>query len=222
MERKVQLTDDGSHTVAIPQMDVTYHSRFGALRESRHVFIKEGLEYFLNNSNTNSISIFEMGFGTGLNALLTMQFAQQNKQKIYYQSIELYPLTIEESQALNYGEQLNASKQLQLLHDAKWEEDVVLDEYFTLHKTNQSLVNFTAAEKKFDVVYYDAFAPDAQPELWTKTIFDKIFSMMSQGGVLATYCSKGDVRRAMLAAGFKAKKLAGPPGKIHILRAVKA
>jgi tRNA U34 5-methylaminomethyl-2-thiouridine-forming methyltransferase MnmC len=204
MKRTLLQTADGSHTFRLGDSHITYHSAYGAIMESRHVYINAGLKYRLANAPLN---IFEMGFGTGLNALLTMQEANV---PVYYQAAELYPLTPEEYSALNYD--------VPDLHKAAWEKDVAINNNFTLHKTNQSILTLQT-EKKFDLIYYDAFAPSAQPELWDKDVFAKLFSWMNKDGVLVTYCSKGDVRRAMLAVGFKVEKLKGPFGKREMLRA---
>jgi tRNA U34 5-methylaminomethyl-2-thiouridine-forming methyltransferase MnmC len=202
MKRELRLTADGSHTIAIPDMNVTYHSTHGAIQESMHVFIQAGLQAL----QLPAVRIFEMGFGTGLNALLTMQYAIT---PVYYYSVEQFPLTAEEVAGLSYG---NA------LHAYPWNEDVKISEQFTLHKAHASLLDVNPAQT-FDLIYYDAFAPGAQPHLWTKAIFEKLFGLLVPGGILVTYCSKGDVRRAMLAAGFQVEKLAGPPGKREMLRA---
>lgn len=221
MERYIQTTSDGSQTVAVPELQVTYHSIHGAIQESRHVFIEAGLKLLLKQHKI--IYIFEMGFGTGLNALLSLQQALQNNQKIFYYAVELFPLQSFEYQTLNYAEQLkNDSLQSYFLqmHECEWEKDIIIHPPFTLHKTNQSLLNFSTTQL-FTLIYFDAFAPQAQPELWTKQVFEQMFQLLQKKGVLVTYCSKGDVRRAMLAAGFAVEKLKGPPGKREMIRATK-
>jgi len=221
MERVIQLTADGSHTIAIPAMQVTYHSMYGAIQESMHVFIESGLKPLLHNYQT--IHIFEMGFGTGLNALLSFQCAMQHDQKIYYYAVELFPLQMHEYSSLNYVAQLQ-NDLLQLyfiqMHEGVWEKDIIIHPLFTLHKTNQSFFNLSTYHP-FNLIYFDAFAPSAQRELWTQEVFEKIFYLLGENGTLVTYCSKGDVRRAMIAAGFKVEKLPGPPGKREMIRAVK-
>jgi tRNA U34 5-methylaminomethyl-2-thiouridine-forming methyltransferase MnmC len=220
MHREIVHTNDGSHTISIPAMHVSYHSKYGAIRESEHVFIQAGLEHCINQHPLPLIYIFEMGFGTGLNALLTLQKAIKQQQPIHYTAVELFPLLKEEVELLNYGHQLQQQPSFLQLHDCNWEEDVMIDNYFTLHKTFQSLINFST-HQQFNIIYYDAFAPTAQPELWTQDIFSKLYSMLVPKGVLVTYCSKGDVRRAMQSAGFIVEKLQGPPGKREMLRAIK-
>lgn len=220
MIRKVFLSADGSHTIAVPEMNVTYHSIHGAIQESLHVFIEAGLNYFLNRSTAQAINIFEMGFGTGLNAFLTAIKAEETKTNIHYTSVETSPLSFEEASGLNYAEILGRAELFQQLHDCEWNELVFVNEFFTVEKLQTNLLAFSSS-RQYNVIYYDAFAPAAQPELWTKEVFEKMFSMLAGGGVLVTYCSKCDVRRAMIAAGFTVKKLPGPPGKREMLWAKK-
>jgi len=221
MERILQLTSDGSHTIAVPSMHVTYHSIHGAIQESMHVFINAGLQPLLQQFET--LHIFEMGFGTGLNALLGLQQAIQHSQKIFYYAVELFPLISEEYSSLNYSLHLqddSLQSCFNLMHECEWEKDVLIHPLFTLHKTNQSLLDLTT-HHSFNLIFFDAFAPAAQPELWTQQVFEKMIQLLANKGVLVTYCSKGDVRRAMIAAGFEVKKLQGPPRKREMLRAIK-
>jgi tRNA U34 5-methylaminomethyl-2-thiouridine-forming methyltransferase MnmC len=216
MIRQIIQTNDGSSSISIPEKNVTYHSIHGAVQESMHVFINAGWAPFIQAKQLETIYIFEMGLGTGLNALLTFQQAILHQQKIHYTAIELFPLTANEVAFLNY-ENKNVLHQI---HNSEWGKDVELNEYLTLHKTNASLINYQT-DKLINLIYYDAFAPSVQPELWSKEIFEKLFFMLDENGILVTYCSKGDVRRAMLAAGFSVEKLQGPPHKREILRAKK-
>jgi tRNA U34 5-methylaminomethyl-2-thiouridine-forming methyltransferase MnmC len=220
MERKIILTKDGSHSISVPELNVTYHSIHGAIQESLYVFIEAGLKYF---SPTLRIKIFEMGFGTGLNALLTLMQAEQSVQPVHYTAVELFPLNNEEVNSLNYCSILNQPSYQPLfekIHQSEWEKDIAITSHFTLHKSNTSLVNFST-HQPFNLLYYDAFAPAAQPELWTREIFEKLYTMMSPPGILVTYCSKGDVRRAMQSAGFVIEKIPGPQGKREMIRARK-
>ncbi|HWB27032.1 MAG TPA: tRNA (5-methylaminomethyl-2-thiouridine)(34)-methyltransferase MnmD [Chitinophagaceae bacterium] len=221
MERKVQVTGDGSHTISIPAAGITYHSTHGAVQESMHVFIEAGLMPFLPVAE--SVNIFEMGFGTGLNALLALQLAIGNKLPVYYTAAELYPLTAAEYTALNYsailGKDFLQPFFLQM-HAAAWEEDIVIHPLFTLHKIKGAAEN-DIMENFFDIVFYDAFAPNDQPEMWTEKIFSTMFAALKKGGILVTYCSKGVVRRALKSAGFTVEKMPGPPGKREITRAKK-
>ena len=222
-KRNIQLTEDGSHTIYIPAKNITYHSTHGALQESMHVFIDCGLRYFINHSSENrdNIHVFEMGLGTGLNALLTWNEALSLKRKIVYHTVELYPLTEAEVQSLNYNDLMsNKNIQLSAIHHAPWNELIELGNYFSFIKIKEDIQAFTTTDK-FDIIYFDAFDPNAQPELWTENIFKKMFSMLYANGILVTYCSKGAVQRAMKAAGFVIEKLKGPPGKREIIRATK-
>ena len=218
MEREIQITQDGSYTVAIPEMNVTYHSTHGALQESLHIYIQSGLLFALPTIICDTIYVFDMGFGTGLNALLTLIESERLKKKVYYYSVERYPLTIEEAEKLNYDSLLNTQTLSLQLHRAEWEKEVEITEYFTLFKTCQSLLTLELPFK-FDVIYFDAFAPTIQPDLWSEDVFRQIFNHLNNNGVLTTYSSKVVVRRAMKAAGFIVEKLAGPKGKAEIVRA---
>jgi len=227
MHRELQITADGSHTLAIPQMQVTYHSRHGALQESMHIFIRHGLDYAVQQRpDDDRLCIFEMGFGTGLNALLSMQYASQHQKPVYYQAVEQYPLSVAEAEQLNYTS-LTAYEPLTsafaAMHAGDAGEDINIHPLFTLHKVKLSLQQYLQLSGKniFDLIYYDAFAPSAQPELWAQEIFRQLFDILSKDGILVTYCSKGDVRRAMMSAGFAVEKLPGPPGKREMLRAMK-
>jgi tRNA U34 5-methylaminomethyl-2-thiouridine-forming methyltransferase MnmC len=223
MQRQLIVTKDGSHTIAIPEINVTYHSHHGAIQESQHVFIEAGLNFWLNATQKKDISIFEMGLGTGLNALLSLIEAGKNNLSIHYTTVELFPLQPGEINLLNYCEQLQR-KDLQSLfeqlHGAEWEKDIPVTPYFTIRKIKTDLANLSI-DQSVNLIYYDAFAPAAQPELWTRDIFQKLFSLLEPGGVLVTYCSKGDVRRAMQAAGFTIEKIPGPPGKREMVRAAR-
>jgi tRNA U34 5-methylaminomethyl-2-thiouridine-forming methyltransferase MnmC len=205
-------------------MNVTYHSTHGAIQESEHVFIQAGLNQALTVHS--SVSILEMGFGTGLNALLTLIEAEAHKKAIHYTAIELYPLEAEQIGTLNYCGQLNRNDlqhNFATLHTSAWQTDIPITEYFTLYKSGTDLLKFepSQAGQQFHLIYFDAFAPTAQPQLWTSAVFEKLFNLLSPGGLLVTYCSKGNVRRAMQAAGFRVEKLAGPPGKREMVRAWK-
>jgi tRNA U34 5-methylaminomethyl-2-thiouridine-forming methyltransferase MnmC len=224
MEREIILTCDGSHSISIPEMKVTYHSIHGAIQESMHVFIQAGL---LGSGLFDYIGIhhvLEVGMGTGLNALLTLMEADKHKNRIYYTAIEPYPLDHTIIRKLNYCEQLNQPHYRLLfekLHHGPWEEMFEISLYLRLTKRKCTFEDFSS-EDLFSVVYLDAFAPKAQPELWSKEVFEKIYGLMLPAGILVTYCSKGEVRRAMQAAGFVVEKLPGPKGKREILRARKA
>ncbi len=220
MERKIILAEDGSHTISIPEMNVTYHSIHGAIQESQHVFISAGLEPLIGNFTGPQLAVFEMGFGTGLNALLTYIEAEKQNLKIYYETIEPFPLNENEVKTLNYCRQLNRSDLqpiFERFHFCEWEKEIELSPLFTFKKTISDLLNFKPI-KLFELIYFDAFDPRVQPELWTKEVFEKMFSILSPNGILVTYSCKGDVRRAMLSAGFTIEKIPGAKGKREMIR----
>ena len=216
-ERVIQLTNDGSTTIALPEKGITYHNTSGAIGESLHVFINAGLRLISETQSLTNIHIFEMGFGTGLNALLTWQFAQQQQLSIHYTAIELYPILQDEAISLNFGTQLQMADEFKQLHACDWETPFILDKNFTLTKTKQSLINYST-DQQYNLIYYDAFAPNDQPELWTSDVFKKLYNMLLPNGILVTYCSKGDVKRTMKAVGFTVERLKGFADKWHMLR----
>lgn len=223
MERKIIITEDSSHTISIPEMGVTYHSVHGAIQESQHVFIEAGLKYLIDQKPNQPINIFESGLGTGLNALLTYIESEKKQLNIYYEAIEPFPLDIEEVKSLNYCPQLNRPDLQSVfiqLHVCEWETKIELTSLFTFKKTKTDLLNFNPL-KLFHLIYFDAFDPKVQPELWTKEIFEQLYSILEPNGVLVTYCSKGDVRRALQSAGFTVEKIPGPIGKREMIRAKK-
>jgi len=224
-DRILELTADGSHTISIPALNVSYHSRYGAIQESRHVFIEAGLKCFLNFASKppqQAVKIFEIGFGTGLNALLSLVEAVRIHRRIYYVAIEPFLLSIHEVQNLNYISLLSPGfdREFMRMHESKPYEDISIHPCFSFKKSNVILEKFEA-EEKFDVIYFDAFDPNVQPGLWTEDIFRKLFDMLEPNGILTTYSSKGAVRRALQAAGFKVEKLPGPAGKREMIRARK-
>jgi len=222
MQRKLILTGDGSHTISMPELNVTYHSIHGAIQESKHVFIEAGLKSLLPVEGT-ALNVFEMGFGTGLNALLTIIESERLQRKIYYETVEQFPVDNGEVRSLNYCEQLGREELqpiFEQLHSCEWEKKVNITENFGFNKSRTNLLNLETSET-FELIYFDAFAPNTQPELWTNEIFEKMFAMLEPGGILVTYCSKGDVRRAMQAAGFIVEKLPGPRGKREMTRALR-
>lgn len=225
MERHIIPTADGSVTISVPAAGVTYHSKHGAIQESMHVFIRAGLHYMLSKDITrNPLRILEMGFGTGLNALLVLQESIRTGIPVAYETIEAFPLENVVFSQLNYCGQLQAPELQPLfleLHQSSWDTTHPVTNRFSFTKRNTTLEEFCSQEP-VDLIFYDAFAPSAQPELWTVEIFQKLFDLLSPGGILTTYCSKGDVRRAMMAAGFTVEKIPGPPGKREMVRAKKA
>jgi tRNA U34 5-methylaminomethyl-2-thiouridine-forming methyltransferase MnmC len=216
----LKLTDDGSHTLFVPGLNEHYHSVYGAVAESRHVYIQSGFDF--TRMNKDSLSILEIGFGTGLNAFLTWLGARQHELQVEYTTIEKYPLHAEIYRNLNYAEILalpGESENFIRLHESPWNEKVKLSERFSLIKMNVSLQDYKPDNEEFDLVYFDAFGPDVQPEMWTLQVFRKMASGMKRGGVLVTYSTKGTVKRNLKEAGFSIEKLPGPAGKREILRA---
>ncbi len=219
MKREIITTKDGSHTIVIPEISVAYHSYNGAVQESMHVFIHAGLRWYLGqNAYARPVRIFEMGFGTGLNAYLTALEAGNKNFSVHYTAIEPFPLLPEEALLLNYAATKTEKSLFAQLHQIAWNEDVLIAPNFTLHKQQERLSHFVLAQP-VDIIYFDAFAPSAQPELWTEEVFRKMYGMLRPGGALVTYCSKSIVRRAMQAAGFRVTKIPGPWGKREMVRA---
>lgn len=233
---ELRLTDDGSLTIYAPSSGEHYHSTHGAIQESQYIFVRHGLDYRASLSpELSNIRVLEVGFGTGLNTLLTLHWAEQAKKLISYTSIELYPLQPELYTQLTYDidDMPHATKSLQALHKAPWEEvqsvsalsllkhATSLQSYLELGNSSPPLV--TEGEKKqvnsFDVIYFDAFSPEAQPELWQEEVFTSLHRLCAPRAVLTTYCAKGEVRRRLQRAGFVVERLPGPPGKREILRA---
>ena len=214
-----QLTHDGSSTLYSERFGETYHSRHGAIQESMHVFMQAGWESL--DPKPEKLHILEMGFGTGLNALLAAQRAIAEQQAVYYTSLEAYPIGEDEITALNYGSMLDEQVLFAAIHQAPWDEIAQINPFFILNKRHCKLEEFSGKKDNYHLVFYDAFAPNSQPELWTEAVFENMHRYMAPGGLLTTYCAKGDVRRAMQAAGLDAKRLPGPPGKREMLRAEK-
>ncbi|MTK54385.1 tRNA (5-methylaminomethyl-2-thiouridine)(34)-methyltransferase MnmD [Paludibacter sp.] len=217
-EIQFQLTEDGSHTLYLPEMDEHYHSVHGAVQESRHVFISAGFEA----CRSQSPRIFEVGFGTGLNALLTAVEAEKSQRRVAYTSVELYPLSLDQAGKLNYGAMLDADSLFAALHDASWNEWSSITPWFDLKKVEADFSVMQLPENEYDLIYFDAFAPNKQEDLWQPEIFDRLFHSLKSGGVFVTYCAKGIVRRMLQASGFLVERLPGPPGKHEMLRGRKA
>lgn len=223
MERKIIKTGDGSVTIHLPQWDEQYHSKHGAVQEAQHVFIEMGLNYFVENNKAENIKILEIGFGTGLNAFITFLQLERIQKKIIYTGVEAFPVEPVEIEKLNYAEVLSAEEKATVLlkmHEAPWEEEIVIPEKFILKKQKKKFEDIEE-KKAFDLIYFDAFGARVQPELWTEDVFRKMYEALTEGGVLVTYAAKGSVRRAMQAVGFIVERLPGPPGKREMLRAVK-
>ena len=216
---KLEQTADGSYTLYVPELDEHYHSVKGALTESQHIFIDMGLKH----SSITAPHILEIGLGTGLNCVLTLLEAKENQRHVHYTGIERYPLNEEIIRKLNYPSIIGkeCEEDYFAIHQAPWEEDVCLSPWFTLHKMKGDFTHYSF-EQKYDIIYFDAFAPEKQPEMWEQSLFDNLYQVLNEGGILTTYCAKGVVRRMLQTAGFKVERLPGPPGgKREILRANK-
>lgn len=215
---RLVLTEDGSHTLFDPRFDQHYHSIHGSLQESYRIFIELGIDPL--RDRTDEIRVFEMGLGTGLNALLTWQWAEQHRKPVRYVSIEAYPITDSEADELNY-EALVDQPGLGKIHQAAWGTLVPLSPYFTFLKHQTLLQDYSPEGTSFNVIYFDAFAPRTQPELWTAETFAHVAVFTDIGGALVTYCAKSDVQRALRSAGFRVEKHPGPWGKRHVLRGIR-
>ena len=213
------LSEDGSSTLLSKKFGVTYHSRHGALRESEHVFIHAGLDYILKEQK--EIHIFEMGFGTGLNAYLSLIYALKHQIQIQYAAYELHPLPRTLAKQLNYTELLPEYANLfQLLHDIEWNKLQKLHPNFSILKEEKNILDFEY-QNVFDVIFYDAFAPETQSELWDAPMMQKMYDSLKPGGVLVTYCAKGVFKRTLKSIGFEVQAIPGPPGKREMTRGVK-
>jgi len=219
LKRELIITADGSHTIYLPEMNEHFHSVNGAIAESHHIFIQGGLEPLL--SDNNEIKILEMGFGTGLNAFLTCLTAKRIEVKISYDALETFPLEEDLWKKLNYPKLLGERKLFDRLHQAPWGQAVNIEKCFDLTKINDSIYAFQPANKKYKLVYFDAFAPSKQEEVWQESVFKKIFNTMQKDGILITYAASGKFRRNLKACGFLVESLEGPEGKREITRAIK-
>jgi len=211
-------TDDGSNTLFSKKFNEQYHSTFGAIQESNHIFIHAGL----NHCQNSSIRIFEVGFGTGLNTILTYAESIKKNLTIEYTAIELYPVELNIVNQLNYLEFLpEESKNIfKLFHSCNWDEKIKISENFSFQKIESDFNKYNFSQK-IDLIYFDAFAPEKQPDMWRVENFIKLFNSLNKNGILTTYSSKGLVKNNLRQAGFLVKRLPGPPGKRHILRATK-
>ncbi len=215
------MTDDGSHTLFNDKLGENYHSSFGAIQESKHIFIDAGLNEF-KKTNLKEIRVLEVGVGTGLNVLLTYLWASNNNKTIYYVGYEPFPINSEEVTMLNYTKNLQINKNIYYHIHRQTGKKISLSNSFSL-LVNKSKIEDSKLESNFyDVVFFDAFSATSQPELWTTAIFTNIFNAIKHGGILTTYSCKGTVKRALVSAGFMIEKLPGPPGKREFLRAWKS
>ncbi len=219
MHKEVKITGDGSKTIYLPEWDEVYHSSHGALNEALHVFVEHGLKCV----QKSSFQVFEMGFGTGLNALLTYQFALNHLKTIEYTGVEAFPLAKELWSQLGYELLFDEAfaKTFHQMHNTPWNERVNFNDSFLFTKFAEKIENMELPSDQFDVIFYDAFGPRVQSELWSIALFQKMFRSLKYDGFLVTYCAKGEVKRNLKAAGFQVEALPGPPGKREMTRAWK-
>jgi len=215
---RIITTGDGSHTIHVPELNEHYHSVHGAVQESTYIFINSGFEF----CQSDPVNIFEAGFGTGLNTLLTAVKCRNGSRIVNYTTIEKYPLDMNIINSLNYnlysGE--HGSELFNSIHSSPWNESVNICQNFNLKKIKGDLITDTISGS-FDLIYFDAFGPDKQPGMWTTGVFERIAAITNKEGIFVTYSAKGEVKRNLRACGFEVTLLPGPPGKREIIRAIK-
>ncbi len=224
MALQLITTGDGSHSLLNTELNETYHSVHGAVRESLHVFIKNGIEFYIQINQPEQLNILEIGFGTGLNTLLTLKHTQDSKTNINYTSIEAFPISLEIANQLSYPSDIllpNSVALFQTLHKAVWNEPVSILPNFVLKKWQTVLQEIDLEKNKFDLIYFDAFAPNKQPEMWEISILKKVVDSLTDNGIFVTYCAKGQLKRDLKSLGLVVESLAGPPGKREMIRATK-
>ena len=222
-EVKIIVTEDGSHSLYHAELNETYHSFHGAVQESRYVFLKEGLDFLRTSFGLDKIRVLEVGFGTGLNAILTSEWAVANKVRVEYTTLEPFPLKSEVYEALNYHEffkDKTVKERFLELHKAAWETKFQQNEFFNILKSEAKLQDFNS-NSFFDIVFFDAFAPSKQSEMWDLEVIEKTASLLNSNGVFVTYCAKGQLKRDLKAVGLSVETLPGPPGKKEMVRGVK-
>jgi len=220
MKREVRKTEDGSTTIYIPDLDENYHSYHGAIQEAKHVFIENGLKGL---TDVQSLRVFEMGFGTGLNALLSLKYAKDNNTNIIYLGVEAFPVEMELIRNLNYVDQIDTmlADDFLHMHNCTWGEQHNFLAQFSFQKIHERIETFQGAIESVDCIFYDAFGPRAQAEMWDIEILEKMYKMLAYGGYLVTYCAKGQLKRDLKSLGFEVESLPGPPGKREMTRAWK-
>lgn len=218
-EIRVIITGDGSHSLLNAELDETYHSRHGAVQESEYVFIEQGLRYWLERNKSSQLNILEVGLGTALNAWLTFRLQDVQSLKLQYFAIEKFPLPQEVWQQLNYAE---ADRELfEKIHVVSWNSWQHITTAGLIFKCGSTLQDVQIPNLKFDLIYYDAFAPNKQPDMWTFAMLEKVVQNLQQGGVFVTYCAKGQLKRDLKTLGLEVQSIPGPPGKREMVRAIK-
>ena len=217
---EIIMTEDGSHSLYSSRFGVSYHSKYGAIQETQHVFINAALR--VKAVIQKHISILDMGFGTGLNAYMTLLEAARQNLKIQYMAIEAYPITANQANQLNYSHLLQSDQKdtFYQLHHCPWEQQLAINDNFTFQKAKLHFQDIPF-NNQFDIIYFDAFAPNAQPELWTVEVLAPCYQALREDGILVTYCAKGAVKRTLKQLGFEVESLKGPPGKREMTRAYK-
>lgn len=222
-EVKIIVTEDGSHSLYHAKLNETYHSFHGAVQESRYVFLKEGLDFLRTSFALDKIRVLEVGFGTGLNAILTSEWAVANKVRVEYTTLEPFPLKREVYEALNYHEffeDKTVKERFLALHNVAWEQAFQQNEFFSILKSEAKLQDFKS-DSLFDIIFFDAFAPSKQSEMWDLEVIEKTALLLDSNGVFVTYCAKGQLKRDLKAVGLAVETLPGPPGKKEMVRGVK-
>ncbi len=221
MDRIIEISGDGSHTLFVPALDEHYHSTRGAVQEAMHVYLQAGLQ----RCDKQEVQLLEIGFGTGLNAFLTLLDTEASGKTIHYTALEKYPIGIEQARELNYSDIIAPShaEEFTRLHEAAWNEWAAITPSFKLNKRKHDVTRpeVFPSDTLFDVIYFDAFGPEKQPDMWTRDIFERIHAQSWEGAVLTTYCAKGSVRRMLQEIGYRVERLPGPPGKREMLHAIK-
>lgn len=215
---KIIATEDGSHTLLNEELQETYHSRHGALQESAYVFIAKGLDALVN---PHAVNIFEVGFGTGLNALLAERWSSNNSIPVTYCTLEKYPIPDSIWSSLNYCATQPETETFERIHRAAWHQWIPVSPYFSIFKMNETLQDSDLSVLNADLVFFDAFAPNKQPEMWTLPMLAKVAGAMKTGALFVTYCAKGQLKRDLKSLGLQVESLPGPPGKREMVRAVK-
>ena len=217
----LKQTADGSSTLYNQILDEHYHSIHGALNESIHVFIRMGFLNFVDSfKSAKDVNILEIGFGTGLNCILTFIENIKLNISLNYIALEPFPLEMEIIDNLDFNLNSNQLDAFKFIHQSSWSKPIEINQQFSLEKSRLELNDFNT-NKFYDIIYFDAFAPSKQPELWKVDVFSKLFNLTSRNGVLVTYCAKGQVRRDLEKVGYFVERLEGPPGKREMLRATK-
>ena len=218
MAIEIITTSDGSHSLLNTQLNETYHSVHGAIRESIHVFINKGFELVIDRDHPKEIHILEIGFGTGLNALLTLQKSLAISVKVFYTTVETFPLAEDVWSKLNYTETLGSREYFEKIHHAPWMQWQEITPNFQLFKINGTLQQTSFPDNKYDLIYFDAFAPNKQPEMWEVDVLKKVTDHLNVNGVFVTYCAKGQLKRDLKSLGLEVETLEGPPGKKEMVR----